>query len=288
MNKIPYTYCVIRYVHDPAAGEVLNVGILVCAPKSSYMAVLFEYRYERLSEAFVNFDGDHYRSTLHQLEAAIFKLNDRLMGTLFETQMPITDAAQLAAQVIPDRGLSVQFGPILAGITDEIRSEHEYIFDRMVSSQYPHKRKDKRSDEEVWSVYQRKLHRQKVSKYLRPKTFVSKNYDLRFDHAFKNEKWHVLEPVSMDYVRPQGIQERATKLLGETFVLSGNREVGKLYLLLGAPQSESHQAAYDKAKTLLNKIPIKHQIIEEDEADDFAEHLADYMRRHGIATNGSE
>lgn len=288
MNKIPYTYCVIRYVHDPAVGEALNVGVLMCAPKVSYMATLFEYRYERLSDAFVNFDGEHYRNVLHQLEAAIYKLNDRLMGTLFETQEPIADATQLAALVMPDKGLSVQFGSMLAGITDEIRSEHKHIFDRMVASQYPRKRKDKRSDEEVWAVYQRKLYRQKVSKYLRPKTFTSKNYDLRFDHAFKNEKWHVLEPVSMDYVRPQGIQERATKLLGETFVLSGNKELAKLYLLLGAPQSESHHAAYSKAKTLLHKIPVKHQIIEENEADDFAVHLADYMRRHGVADDNSE
>src|SRR5438132_1459647 len=56
----------------------------------------------------------------------------------------------------------------------------------------------------------------------------------------------------------------------------------RLYLLLGPTHLEANRAAYVKAKNLLHKIPVPHELIEEDAAEDFARELADYMRRYGI------
>ncbi|MBK9162895.1 MAG: hypothetical protein IPM21_03145 [Acidobacteria bacterium] len=86
----------------------------------------------------------------------------------------------------------------------------------------------------------------------------------------------------MDYASAQTIQDRATKVLGEASALEGNSEIGTYYILLGEPQLESNKAAYNKAKNLLNKIPLKKEIIEEDAADDFAEELSIYMQDHGV------
>ena len=32
MNKQPYTYTILRYVHDTSTGEFANVGVVVSAP----------------------------------------------------------------------------------------------------------------------------------------------------------------------------------------------------------------------------------------------------------------
>ena len=29
MSRFEYTYCLVRYVHNPAAGEMLNIGVLL-------------------------------------------------------------------------------------------------------------------------------------------------------------------------------------------------------------------------------------------------------------------
>ncbi len=40
-----------------------------------------------------------------------------------------------------------------------------------------------------------------------------------------------------------------------------------------------------KLKNLLNKIPIDKEIIEENEAEDFAKEITSYMKEHGVFEN---
>ena len=68
MNGISYTYSVVRYLHDPATGETLNVGVVLWAPSVRCLAARFEHRYERLSNTFVDFKGEHYKRALRQFE----------------------------------------------------------------------------------------------------------------------------------------------------------------------------------------------------------------------------
>lgn len=70
MRKIPYTYCLVKYVHNPAVGEMLNVGVLMCAPSVSFVAAKFNHYYERLSSTFAGFDGEHYREIVSNIEYA--------------------------------------------------------------------------------------------------------------------------------------------------------------------------------------------------------------------------
>jgi hypothetical protein len=283
MKRFTYTYCVVRYIHDPAAGEALNIGVLLCAPEIDLISVKLEYHFERLSETFANFDGEAYRKLLKQLEAGVMRVADQESGALFRQHDVLTDAHKLAARLVPDRDLSLQFGPMMAGVSSDPADELHHIFVRMVQSQYPEKRKERRTDEDVWAQFQKRLAGQCIIPYLRPKAFTSSEYSLKFDHAFKNQRWHVLQPVTMDYSRPEGLQERATKILGATTILQGDPELGKLYVLLGEPRNSSNRVAYEKAKNLLHKrMPVEHEIVEEREADEFAKEIASYMREHGV------
>lgn len=282
MNHLKYTFSVIRYVHDPVAGEQLNIGVVLCSASGPYLGHLLESHYERLSSTFVDFDGEHYKRVIRQLESAFTSLAQRPERTLFQLQQPVADVEHVISMIMPDRDTSIQFGPMLAGVTDDLEEETRRIFKRMVSSQYEGHKWEKRTDEEVWRVYQSPLMKRHVFSKLKQKTFATDDYSLKFDHAFKNERWHVLEPVSLDYVRPEGLQDRATKILGQATALKDNPEMGKMYLLLGPPKKSDYGAAYKKAKHLLEKMPIDHELVEESQADKFARELAEYMREHDI------
>lgn len=283
MRKTPYTYCLIKYMHDPKVGEMLNIGVLLCSPETSFVGIRLNRHYERLSKTFAGFDGEHYRGVTDGIENATNKLRPRSdVSELFQISEKIETVEDIVKLISPDRGLSIQFGPMLAGLAEYPDSELEHIFEQSVVSQYPQKGKAGRDDEQVWHHYKRSLHEKRIDIYLESKTFASESYEYKFDHAFKNENWHVLKPVTMDYANAQTIQDRATKVLGEASALDGNREIGTYYILLGEPQLESHKSAYNKAKNLLNKIPIKKEIIEEDDAEDFANELAGYMQEHGV------
>ena len=289
MKRVPYTYCLVKYVHNPSIGEMLNIGVLMCAPERGFIGSRFNNHYERLSHAFSNFDGDHYRSIIKGVETAIDNILELTSSpALFLIHDFPENAEKLARIVAPDSTLSIQFGGMLAGITFDLEDELEHIFHEAVVSQYPQKDQRRRDDEQVWAKYRRELRQKHIDRYLRPKRFVTENYDYKFDYAFKNERWHVLKPVAMDYAQSQSLQEKATKLLGEGLAIADNPELGTLYLLLGEPREESHKGAYEKAKNLLNKIPVKKQIIEENEADDFADYLADYMEKHGVFDVGNQ
>lgn len=283
MNKFEYTYCLVKYVHNPAAGEMLNIGVLLFSEEVKQIVGKFEIHFDRLSSAFANFDGDHYRFVIRNLEHSISQLNDRFKPALFQREFE--DIKGIFRLLVPDLGLSIQFGSVLAGITNDLENESEHIFNRLITSQAPQKEKKSRSDEEVWTVFNKPLSQHQVTKYLKPKHFTSNEYDLKFEHTFKNEKHHILDPVTMDYAQVESIQNRAIKILGQATTLEGNKEIGKFYLLLGAPKNSSHRNAYVKAKNLLNKIPIDKEIFEESEAEDFADEITSYMKKHGVFEN---
>src|SRR2546421_12030119 len=107
MNTIPYTYSVIRYLHDPATGEMLNIGVILCAPAARVIEGRLEFRYERLSDAFVDFDGEHYRRTLQQFAQVLDILRERLSATtLFDLWDISANAQSIANQIWPDMDLS--------------------------------------------------------------------------------------------------------------------------------------------------------------------------------------
>ena len=111
---------------------------------------------------------------------------------------------------------------------------------------------------------------EEVRSVLHKKRFETPKIDVTFQHTYKNGKYHIVEPVSFDYKRQDSIQERAVNLLGTGTALKDNPEIGKIYLLIGKPQTEGHMPSYNRAKDLLNSIPLATEIIEEDGAVDFA------------------
>ncbi|HYK00516.1 MAG TPA: DUF3037 domain-containing protein [Thermoanaerobaculia bacterium] len=277
--KKPYSYVAIKYVHDPVADETLNIGVLVYARESSFVEARFEYNYERYSQTFANFDSQRYREVLRNFEAIIEELREQLAaGDLF-SQLP-SDARAIVAKVWPDAYLSFRSGPTLRGVTANLAGVASELFNRFVESQYTSSRQVRRSDEEVWGTYRRKLLGTAVPRAIREKTFSTEALSVTFPHCVKNEKWHVLHPISFDYARSSSIADTAAKWLGETTVLADNEEMrnARLYLLLGAPSDKRHVEAYTRAKRILEKIPIPHSMYEEHQVNEFAAELAEHVQ----------
>jgi hypothetical protein len=272
-------------VHDRAAAETLNVGVLMYSPETSYLAVQIEPRFERLSRTFAKFDGESYRTTLLQLRESVGTLKQRLFMFPEFSGLP-KDAGGVIRAIWPDVGLSFEAGPTVAGMSstplDVTLAE---LFGRMVSSQAASRGEaEHRSDEEVWAgVYQGALRLAGISHRLAPRKLTSPDFEIEFDHAFDNNRTHVVQPITMDFVRAESLQDKATKWVGTGTALKGHPKLGKFYLLIGEPRNEAHRSAYEKAKNVLHKMPVKHEIIEEGEAEHFAEELASYMKHHGVS-----
>lgn len=282
MTMQAYEYATIRYVHDPAAGECLNIGVLmlVSGEEEIFFQSKFEQRYSRLSEAFSAFDGESYRKFVHRIQVQVDRACNKLNQSDLFTPNQVS-LAVLLREIFPDPGMSFQHGPALAGITEDPASELDHLFFRFVSSQYDKEQVINRDDEAVWNTFRDPLKQHRVLEKLVEKTFTADEFEYSFQHAFKNGKWHVLESVSFDYVRAEQLKLKATNYLGIATALYGNPEIGKMYLLLGRPSREAHMRQYERAKRLLREhLQLPHELVEEQDAEQLAADVSKFMAEH--------
>jgi hypothetical protein len=260
----------------------------VFAPTASFLKAKFTHSYERFTKAFADFDGEHFRRAIRRFESALERQEERWKENLFSSQSE-SNLRSITKMIWPDAEMSFRTGEILAGIADDLDNVLASIFERKVTFQYEKNRVERRSDDEVWAVYNKVFARSSISMELKEHTIVTDSFEIKFEHSFKNGSWHALQPLSLDYTRPEGIRDKVTKWLGTAVVLEGSAELAKLYLLLGPPKTPAYQEDYEKAKSLLsNRLKVPHQIVEEHEAQNFAEELAGYMREHGVLNKSTE
>jgi hypothetical protein len=276
---IRFTYVILRYVHDAGAGEMLNVGVVVYAPTLRRVELRVETKFERLSQTFKGFEGARYRRALLALRLAFREVQQQLEGAPLLSEQRFKAADDVLRSVWPDLGLSFVVSEPLAGVTRDFDIEVAALFDRMVTSLYEKKGDTaRRTDDQVWrSVYQPTLPPD-VSARLTEKSFVTNEVAYKFCHAFKNGAWNVVQPVSMDFVTSESIQRKATHWVGTAVGLEGVNELGTVYFLLGKPTG--HAQAYERAKRLLSKAPVRKEIIEEHDAERFAVELTELVRTH--------
>jgi len=149
--RIPYSYCIVRYVHDPAAGEALNVGMLAFAPTERWLECRVEQRYSRLSSTFRDFNGYHYRATTRRMMATVAAFQSRWRDSPPSVDDVPKTLDHLCRLLFPDPGLSLQCGETLSGLAHDLNAAVTDIFDRMVTSQHVEGSEARRNDNQVCS-----------------------------------------------------------------------------------------------------------------------------------------
>jgi hypothetical protein len=281
MSKIPFSFAVVRYVHDRGAGETLNVGVVLFAKDASYLDAQVDIHFERLSSTFRGFSGEHYRRVRGEFLQGVSELAKDI-GSMRLLQSDDRDVADVIRRVWPDRDLSFSLGSTKSGLTSDPERELNLLYERMVLSQIAVRLStEHRTDEDVWRSFQPSLSGS-VRSALKPTTIVTADVTVEFERSFKNERWHAVQPLSFDYKRDDTIQRRATEWVGLATGLEQAKELGRVYFLLGAPSDSGQKKAYERAKNLLHKMHLKHEIVEEDDAASFALELEQEMKRHGV------
>jgi Protein of unknown function (DUF3037) len=280
MNRIAYTYTVLRYIHDPVVGESMNVGVLVYAPAERFVSVAFETTYSRLSAAFAGFDGTAYREALRSFRRAVASLQAYLERGVLDPRQTPTDAVGVVQQFWPDRYLSFRSGELLGGVAHDLNAAVREIFDRFVASQFVRKLHERRDERQLWETLRTKF-KPAALEQLRPATLDSKYVQYTFEHTFTNQRLHVVEPVSFDYADATSIIETATKWRGRLDILSDNpvARTGKFHFLVGKPKP-SHRTEAEKAKGILLDSDVDAEVIDERQAPAFADEFSNLVLQH--------
>lgn len=263
-GKLPYTYTVLRYIHDTATAEFVNVGIVLHCPKSHFVGAKLRKTYGRLSKLFPDLDASAFRSSMHAIEGAI-----NLAGSNYAKQnlFPATgDASTFARAVLPADDSSLQWSQVGSGLTANAESQLEHLYARLVSN-YDEKPERSRTDADVWRPVREKLDQAKLSSKLIEKTIHADADEIKFRHAWKNGIWHCYEALSFDLADADHIKDKARRWMGHLSAVRDSNDRFKPYFIVGAPADPKLQHAFKDALNILRKSPVETEVFQEHEAD---------------------
>jgi hypothetical protein len=267
-----YTFSILRYIHDVATEEFVNIGVALYAPEVRFLGVACMSTYSRLSNFFGGIEGEHFKRMMRHISAGIEELAERLRTELPFEKLP-ADIRGWVDQVLPPDDSSLQFSPARGGITEDPQATLEELYERFVERYSRRIQPPSRSDEEVLKVFRDELAQRRVLARLRPKKIASSDYEHEFPLAWKNEIWHTSEALSFDLASSGHVLEKANQWLGRALNLSESQEQFKLYLLLGKPRQERLMPSFVKAQNILHKMFCAHEFIREDAAAGFAAYV---------------
>jgi hypothetical protein len=277
---IPYSFCVLRYIHDGVTSEFVNVGVAVFSADVPYLKAKCTIQYGRITRVFDRIDGDRFKQTVRYIEDAINQLGQQLGQRVFTFVETGSTVEALLKRVLPPDDSAIQFSSPGYGVSPNLESALSELYERYVERYAGQPDIPSRSDDEVWRVFREALERRSVLGSLTPKAIVAPDYEYEFKAGWKNEIWHVYEPVSFDLVEPNSLVDKANRWWGRSASLAESPERFRLHLLIGAPQNPRLLPAFGKARNILGKMPGSPDLIMETEADRFAAELEREINVH--------
>lgn len=277
-TKEPYSYVVLRYIHDILTGEFVNVGLVMVVPGQSLILTKARKTFSRIKNVFPDLDSDSYKRAIEAIERGMKAVEHGLKSEgLFKVEKTARDYGRIA---LPLDDSSLQWSPVGAGLAANPQKTFDQLYHRFVA-RYDRPSERRRSDEDVWRPVEAKLKEQGVKVELEPKRIQGNTDAVEFRHAWKNGRWHVYEPLSFDLSDADNIKDKARRWLGHlSAVKVGASEDVQVHFIVGRPQNASLEPAYRNAMEILRQVPFDNDVFEEDQINDFVNRIEDEVRHH--------
>lgn len=275
-GKKPYSYTVLRYVHDITTAEFVNVGLVLHVPSERDLRVRTRHTIGRIKDLFPDLDRQAFVAAMTAVERGLKSVaHDVATAGMLAKDC---DAAALARRALPTDYSSLQWSPVGTGLTDDADKTFNRLYERFVTRYDEHVPR-RRSDDDVWRPVRNLLEERQVPVPFEKKEIVGKADVISFDRTWKNGVWHAYEPVSLDLADADGIKDKARRWLGHLAAVADRpSDQFKVYFILGKPQTRALLPAYENAKAILACAPGEPNIYEEDEVDLLVSSIEDEYR----------
>ena len=128
----PYTYMILRYVHDISTAEFINVGVVVAACEAPWVAAKFKIDCARVKSAFPSLDTKVFLTRMKRLQACFDALDAARCSELRAREGMSLEA--LIRSVLPLEDSALHWSPTASGIgsllAPTLRSLYERFVDR--------------------------------------------------------------------------------------------------------------------------------------------------------------
>ena len=287
-----YQYSIIKYVHNAASGECVNVGLAMLAPDERVFLVQFNQRYSRISKFFQgSFDGQHYRSMVRHLDSEFKRLAVDLQAetTCFEAvRATPSDLETILRVVLPEDSTAFQCGPLYGGIVDKVADRFSALYNEFVVRHENQGVREYREEYQIWSDFEKRLKARELLQADQPRKIETENYHYDFKGSFTNGQLNVLEPISFDLIDPTSIVEKANTWVGRLSTLERSQEF-EFNGILAAPHLKSRIPDFERAvKMLRSHHSVKRLLVEGADGSE-AEALLDEIQKAAkiVGTRGT-
>lgn len=128
--RTPYTFSILRYVHDPVTQEFINIGVAVYSREAGFLRAV------------------RLRQLTRYIQEQVSAIGESLPTELpFETGGAIES---LLARVLPPDDSSVQFSRPGAGLSQDLEKTTAELFERYVERYSLTSESSRRDDEDIW------------------------------------------------------------------------------------------------------------------------------------------
>jgi Protein of unknown function (DUF3037) len=283
-KSIPFQYALVQYGHDLVTDEWLNVGLAIYSGEHRYFRCELLLKYQRLTQAFPGADGEFYKRYMVNLQTSLTQLTLSVGRDQLSFMATPHQLEGLLASVMTPDDVSVRFGEIRGGLADDLDDTFEEMYQRLVEHYVEAAPEERRSDADILTSLRRTLREADLITKLPSRKIQTPLDELEFPHAWKNGKWNVIQPLSLDAKRPETIRRKAKEVLGSATMLGQASDAATLFVVLGRPQGLEYdvQRAYRKARSALegvsNSLPL--EVVDEDNTGPLIKRIREDIEAH--------
>lgn len=271
---IKYEYQILRYVHDQASGEFVNVGIVIFEPQSKILKARVLNKFSRISTFFEEINGYYLLSTLKHFQKEVESINDDFAffnssEFLLEKEKP--GLSIITGKVVLNDDSALKLTEVKKGLDLNLDSALDDLFERLVDKYSPEKNKEAHTDAYAWSkVYKLHFDRYGITPRLKDHTIKTPNDEIKFDKSWKNGVWNCYQSLSFDLKKDDAIKNKVYKWSGIIKELQLANQKMNLFFLTTSPKSNEHLNNFIKDTLSQKGSGVKVTIVTEDEAEQFA------------------
>ncbi len=164
--KAPFSYVVLRYMHDVLTREFVNVAVLLYAPDLGFLGLEKLASFERVKGMFPGLQSEALRQLLMFLSSRSEELARKIPDRL---DRPSLSADTLGASLLPIDDSALQWSAPGGGVTDDPGGMLKELFERLVMRHLKAHPVTRREDGDVWKPFERELRRRDVLHRLQEK-----------------------------------------------------------------------------------------------------------------------
>lgn len=277
--RIPYSYSVLRYVHDTVTGEFVNVGLVMFSHEGAFLRFKTKSTMSRLTSMFPSLKTSAFKALMSSLRNRFSVIEAEATAGLgiWEKKSRLDE---VLLDALPKDDSSLVWSPVSTGVSADLAASYDKIFSRHITKFDQKAHRKTRSDEDVWRQFRKDLEKRNLLNFFESKNIAGKDDEVEFPFAWKNGIWHCIEPISFDLAASESIREKAHRWLGQITSVTDSAEKFKVYLVLAKPQQSNLSGAFDKAVSILEKVPVASEIYIDSEMDSLVEKLQEQVKQH--------